>query len=240
MARLIILDTETTGFDPNEGHRIVEIGCVELIDMRQGESRQWYINPEREIPQEAIEIHGITNEKVQDSPLFANIAREFLEFLGEGQLAAHNASFDLRFLNAELERCGRPAIAPERAIDTVTLARRKFPGSPASLDALCKRFGIDNSQRTYHGALLDAHLLAEVYVELAGGAQFRLSFETAAPTTAGSAARRAQPPIPRPTRPRRSWPIPPDEEKLHAAYLEKLQKESGDCVWLRLEPPAVS
>ena len=168
--REIVLDTETTGLDPFSGHRIVEIGCVEMIGhIRTGNHFHSYLNPERDMPMEAQNIHGLSAEFLKDKPLFKTIARSFLEFIGDDPLIIHNAAFDLKFLNAELDRNGLPLIAMERAIDTVLMARQKFPGSPANLDALCKRFNIDTSARTKHGALLDAELLADVYLEFKGG-----------------------------------------------------------------------
>lgn len=233
MARLVVLDTETTGFSHAEGHRIVEIGCVELMDMRKGEARQWYVNPQREIPAEAIEVHGITNAMVADKPTFEQIAQELVAFLAEDTLVIHNAAFDMGFLNMELGLCGYRPMELARAIDTVPLARRKFPGVSASLDALCKRLGIDNSHRTLHGALLDAHLLAEVYVELTGGNQFRLDLAQgdASETRVWEEASALGPPI---QMPRRAWGVPADEEAAHGKFLELLQKESGGgCIWLR-------
>lgn len=170
--REIVLDTETTGFDPVKGDRLVEIGCVELMNhLPTGQTYHIYINPEREIPAEATAIHGITNEFVKDKPTFGEIVGEFMDFIGNDKLVIHNAEFDMKFLNAELKTFGFPSLDNRRAIDTVKIAREKFPGSPANLDALCRRFGIDNSSRTYHGALLDSQLLAEVYLELLGGRQ---------------------------------------------------------------------
>lgn len=196
--REIVLDTETTGLDPAR-NRIVEIACVELANhVPTGRNFHKYLNPEMEISAEAAAVHGITNEKVAKAPLFAEIAGEFVEFIGEAKLVIHNADFDMGFINAEFERVGFPKLPKARAIDTVHLARRKFPGAPASLDALCKRFEIDNSHRTLHGALLDANLLAEVYLELIGGRQARM--ELGAQKTnadiAVSAARQARAPRP--------------------------------------------
>lgn len=179
--RHIVLDTETTGLDPNSGHRIVEIGCVELINhIPSGKVFHHYLNPERDMPAEAEKIHGISAAFLADKPLFADVASDFLEFIAEDPLVIHNAGFDMAFLNAELKRYGATPLVPARAIDTVTIARRKFPGSPVSLDALCRRFSVDSSSRTYHGALLDARLLADVYLELSGGKQvgFDISFTT--------------------------------------------------------------
>jgi DNA polymerase-3 subunit epsilon len=170
--REIILDTETTGLDPKAGHRIVEIGCIELMNhMPTGTHFHRYLNPERDMPSEAAAVHGLTEAFLKDKPVFAEIAGELVDFLGDAQLVIHNADFDMAFLNAEFTRLGFPAIAAGRAVDTVTMARRKFPGQAVSLDALCQRFGVDNSKRTLHGALLDAQLLGEVYLELIGGRQ---------------------------------------------------------------------
>ena len=170
--REIVLDTETTGLDPASGHRVVEIGCVELINhIRTGNYYHTYLNPERDMPREAENVHGLSAIFLADKPLFATIAQSFLEFIDGDPLVIHNAAFDLKFLNAELDVVGLPLINFERAIDTVFMARKKFPGQPASLDSLCKRFAIDLSARTKHGALLDAELLAEVYLELRGGRQ---------------------------------------------------------------------
>jgi DNA polymerase III subunit epsilon len=173
--REIVLDTETTGLDPDSGHRVIEIGCVELIDhFPTGRSFQAYLNPERDMPPDAQRIHGITAEFLSDKPLFAHVAEEFLEFIGDAPLVIHNASFDLKFLNAELKRVSRKALDLARAIDTVDIARTKFPGARVSLDELCRRFSIDLSGRSLHGALLDAELTAQVYLELTGGRQKKL------------------------------------------------------------------
>src|SRR5690242_3568893 len=170
--REIVLDTETTGFDPLMGHRIVEIGCVEVINYIPTDNQlHLYINPERDMPPEAFAVHGLSEEFLRDKPVFAEICGQFLDFIGDSRLVIHNAEFDMRFINAELKRLGIPTLPMTRALDTVGMARRKFPGAPASLDALCRRFGIDNSNRTLHGALLDAQLLGEVYLELQGGRQ---------------------------------------------------------------------
>ena len=170
--REIVLDTETTGLSPKEGHRIIEIGALELINhMPSGKQLHLYINPEREIEEDAIRVHGITNDFLQDKPVFADVAQEFLDFIGEDVMVIHNASFDMGFINAELKRLGHSALPDNRAIDTLAMARRKFPGAQASLDALCRRFGIDNAHRDLHGALIDSDLLAEVYIELIGGRQ---------------------------------------------------------------------
>lgn len=170
--REIALDTETTGLSPKAGHRVVEIGCVEMINhIATGEVFHVYINPERDMPEEAFAVHGLSEDFLKDHPVFAKVAQDFLDFVGEDPLVIHNAAFDMGFLNAELERAGHTALPMTRAVDTVQMARKKFPGAQANLDALCKRFGIDNSNRELHGALLDARLLAEVYLELRGGRQ---------------------------------------------------------------------
>lgn len=170
--REIVLDTETTGLDPSTGDRIVEIGAIELIGhVPSGRTFHVYINPERSMPQEAFEVHGLGDEFLADKPRFSEIAQAFVDFVGGDPLVIHNASFDMKFLNAELNWAGLSQLAHEQAIDTLTIARQKFPGSPVSLDALCRRFGIDNSARTLHGALLDSEILADVYLELIGGRQ---------------------------------------------------------------------
>ena len=170
--REIVLDTETTGFDPEQGDRIVEIGAVELFNhLPTGKTYHQYINPERAMPQEAFEVHGLGDEFLADKPVFRDIAQAFLDFIGDAKLVIHNASFDMKFLNAELKWIDRPALPMDQAIDTLMIARKKFPGAPASLDALCRRFSIDNAARTLHGALLDSEILAEVYLELIGGRQ---------------------------------------------------------------------
>ncbi len=213
--REVVLDTETTGFKPQDGHRIVEIACVELVNhLPTGQQKQWYLNPERDVPEDAVRVHGLTTEFLAKFPVFGEVVGAVLEFLGDAPLVAHNASFDMAFLNAELKRLGLPALAASRAIDTVQLARQRFPGSPASLDALCKRFGIDNSSRTLHGALLDSTLLAEVYLELLGGRQTGFTLATA-PTAAPT--RHRTPRVPRPHAPS------PEEQAAHQALLGQLK-----------------
>ncbi len=173
--REIVLDTETTGLDPASGHRVVEIGCVELINhIRTGNYFHTYLNPERDMPREAENVHGLSAAFLSDKPLFKQVAQSFLEFIADSTLVIHNAAFDMKFINAELDAVGLPLVPFERAFDTVLMARKKFPGQPASLDALCKRFTIDLTARTKHGALLDAELLADVYLELRGGRQSTL------------------------------------------------------------------
>lgn len=214
--REVVLDTETTGLDPVAGHRIVEIGCIELANnMPTGEIFHEHLNPERDIPEQAVAIHGLTEDFLKDQPLFADIVDGFLEFIGTSTLVIHNAEFDLRFINAELERIERPPLKTYQVIDTVQLARRKFPGAQANLDALCQRFQIDNSDRTLHGALKDAHLLAEVYLQLIGGRQQDLGLATAnrQRDETGPSSRRP----PRPHEPTA------EEELAHAQFLEKLE-----------------
>jgi DNA polymerase III subunit epsilon len=173
--REIVFDTETTGLDPYQGHRLIEVGCIELLNrIPSGQTFHRYINPERDVPAEAFAIHGLSAEFLKDKPRFSEVAEELIAFIGEAPLVAHNASFDLNFINAELERAGQTAITRDRVIDTLLLARRKHPGSPNRLDDLCSRYSIDNSRRVKHGALLDAEILAEVYLELIGGRQAQL------------------------------------------------------------------
>ena len=175
MAREIVLDTETTGIDHRRGHRLIEIGCVELEDLLPtGRTFHRYVNPEREIEPDAIRVHGITNEMVADKPVFEKISAELLIFVGDARLIAHNAAFDRGFVHMELERIQQPVWAESQWFDTLELARKKVPGQPNSLDALCKRFNISLAERDKHGALLDARLLAEVYLELSGGKERRL------------------------------------------------------------------
>jgi DNA polymerase-3 subunit epsilon len=182
--REVVLDTETTGTDVGAGDRIVEIGAVELINhIPTGRSFHAYVNPQRSMPQGAFAVHGLSDAFLADKPRFAAVAGEFEEFLEDSRLVIHNAAFDIAFLNAELGRIGRPALGMGRVLDTLTMARRKHPGAPASLDALCARYGIDNSRRTKHGALLDAEILAEVYIELIGGKQADLGLAIVRPET---------------------------------------------------------
>ena len=174
--REIVLDTETTGFNPEEGHRLIEIGAVEVVNkVPTGRTYHQYINPERDIPADATAVHGITDEKVKDEPVFAEIYTDMIEFIGDGIIVAHNAEFDMNFINYELKKVGHPSYPKTQVVDSLAIARAKFPGSPASLDALCRRYGIDLSERDFHGALLDAQLLADVYLELMGGRQHGLS-----------------------------------------------------------------
>ena len=214
--REVVLDTETTGLDPRSGHRIVEIGCVELINhMATGKHFHKYLNPERDIPEQASVIHGLTEEFLSSQPVFADIAEEFEAFIGDSTLVIHNAEFDLGFINAEREKISQPPIASNLAIDTVSLARRKFPGAQANLDALCRRFKIDNSDRSLHGALKDARLLAEVYLELIGGRQQNLGLSVEERKIVEAAKKNRRPPRPH---------APTDAEQLaHAQFIEKLE-----------------
>lgn len=195
--REVVLDTETTGLDAHSGDRVVEIGCVELINhIPTGETFHTYLNPERSMPEGAFRIHGLSEEFLADKPLFASIAGTFVDFIGEAPLVIHNAEFDVKFLNAELARLDIAPIPMSRTIDTVKMARQRFPGAQANLDALCRRFGIDNSKRDKHGALLDAELLAAVYLELLGGRQAGLMLGVEVSVTTLEIRRIARPPRP--------------------------------------------
>ena len=175
--REIVFDTETTGLDPVVGHRVVEIGCVELFNgIPTGKTFHEYLDPQRDMPEEAFAVHGLSSEFLSGKPLFRDVVDAFCAFIEDAKLVAHNAEFDFRFLSHELVALGRPPLDPERMVDTLALARRRHPGSPISLDALCSRYGIDNARRTKHGALLDAEILAEIYAELNGGRQTTLVF----------------------------------------------------------------
>jgi DNA polymerase III subunit epsilon len=186
--REIVLDTETTGLDPLTGDRVVEIGCIELFNrIPTGQTFHRYINPERDMPASAFEVHGLSTDFLKDKPPFAEVAEDFLGFVGDAALVIHNASFDAAFLNSELERVGKPLITRDRLVDTLLLARRRHPGASNRLDDLCARYSIDNTRRTKHGALLDAELLAEVYIELTGARQAALGLEL---VTADTAAER--------------------------------------------------
>lgn len=224
--REIVLDTETTGFDPLTGHRIVEIGCVELFNhLPTGKVYHQYVNPERDMPEEAFKVHGLSEQFLSDKPVFAEIVADFLEFLGDAVLVIHNAEFDMRFINAELNRLGFPPLPMSRAIDTVAMARKKYPGAQASLDALCRRFEIDNTHRSFHGALLDSELLAEVYLQLIGGRQpgFELGLGPGGQDRANAARKNRVRRDPRPHAPSA------DELAAHAAFVAKLKKP----LWLR-------
>lgn len=215
--REIALDTETTGLDPKAGHRMVEIGCVELWGrIRTGKVFHSYLNPERDVPPDAERIHGLSNAFLADKPKFSAKAKELVEFLGDSPLVIHNAEFDMKFLNYQLAGLGFPIIPMERTIDTVKIARKKFPGSPANLDALCRRYNVDLSGRKHHGALLDAELLSEVYLELMGGRQEGLALQASSASVAQAAAQRE-------VRPARDFPVPAEELAAHEAFLANLK-----------------
>lgn len=238
MAREIALDTETTGIDPDEGHRIVEIGCVEMVNrVKTGHVFHVYLNPERDVPEESVRVHGLTADFLADKPKFAEQAFQFLAFLGDSPLVIHNAAFDMRFLNAELSRAKLPLIDDERAVDTVLIARKMFPGAPASLDALCRRFGVDLSARTKHGALLDADLLADVYLELMGGRQSTLELMESAATTVTMET--VMETASRLTIPERQFPPSIEERAAHRAFIEKkLKHPVWAQFWLKEDPAA--
>ncbi|MFW5926789.1 MAG: DNA polymerase III subunit epsilon [Wenzhouxiangella sp.] len=228
--RQIVLDTETTGLEPEEGHRIIEIGCLEMIERRlTGRDFHVYINPERSVESGALEVHGITNEFLSDKPRFVDVADDFIEFIREGELIIHNASFDVGFLNAELARLKEPTRVEEHAaiLDTLALARELHPGQRVSLDALCKRYEVDNSGRDLHGALLDAELLAEVYLAMTGG-QVDLAFEMATDSAPGAtAALRAEVDHSRLI----VREADAGELEAHRARLEAIRESSGKCIW---------
>jgi DNA polymerase III subunit epsilon len=232
--REIILDTETTGLDPASGDRIVEIGGVELLN-RFPTSRSFhvYINPERPMPPDAEKVHGLSDVFLADKPRFAEHAEAFLSFVGDATLIIHNASFDIGFLNAELTRAGHPPLRFDRVVDTLALARRKHPGAPNSLDALCARYGIDNSNRVKHGALLDAELLAEIYIELTEGRQSGLSFEIEGVADGSFADAAQRPALQRPA------PLAPllsaGERAGHAAFIVTLGEKA---IWREYFEPA--
>lgn len=230
MLREIVLDTETTGLDARKGDRLIELGCVELANrIPTGREFHAFINPERDVPAEAQAVHGISTDFLKDKPIFSAVARDFLEFIGESTLVIHNANFDIGFLNMELERIGGPALTMDRVVDTLALAKRKHPAGPNNLDALCKRYGIDNSKRTKHGALMDSLLLAGVYVELLGERQTSLVLsrgeESRAQIVTRSRTRRAA---------QREAPLParltPELEAAHRAFVDTL---GANAAWKR-------
>jgi DNA polymerase-3 subunit epsilon len=226
--REIVFDTETTGLNPAGGDRMVEIGCVEIFNrVETGRHFHAYFNPEREMPSDAEAVHGLSAIFLSDKPRFPERAEELLEFIGESPLVAHNASFDFGFLNHELQRCGRPAVCTSRMVDTLTLARARHPGAKHSLDALCMRFGIDRSHRVKHGALLDAQLLAQVYVELTGGRQIGLGL--VAETSGVSVSAAARPVLVREPRPARPHFAAVEELERHRAFIARLV----DPLWAR-------
>ena len=227
--REIVLDTETTGLDPTTGDRIVEIGAVELLNhLPTGKTFHKYLNPERNMPEEAQAVHGLTEEFLKDKPVFSQIVDDFLTFIKDSKLVIHNASFDMKFINAELELVGKTTLPTDIAIDTLGIARKKYPGSPASLDALCRRFNIDNSARTLHGALLDSEILAEVYLELIGGRQpdFGLSDASNTDETKVEEQRKVfNRPQPLKTR------LTAKEQEAHKAFVQKLGESA---MWNKL------
>jgi DNA polymerase III subunit epsilon len=217
--RELVMDTETTGLDCRNGDRLVEIACIEVVNyIPTGRTYHQYINPQRDMPQEAFAVHGLSAKFLADKPVFADVVDDFLDFLGDAKMVFHNASFDMGFINMELDRAARGIVPPHRIIDTLALARRKHPGGPNSLDALCKRYGIDNSSRTLHGALLDAQLLAEVYLQLSGGQQpvFDLSLANATEIRTDAGAPILVRPQPLPSN------LAESELAAHAAFIEGL------------------
>ena len=224
--REIVLDTETTGLDPNDGHRIIELCCVELIGhLPTGRVFHTLIQPERDIPEDSVRVHGLSADKLVDAPVFASVAEDFLSFVADAPLVIHNAEFDMKFLNSELSRAGKPLLTVERGIDTIALAKKRFPGARYSLDELCRRFNIDLSVRTKHGARIDAELLAEVYLELLGGRQVRLALapgDSVAPRIEQAAR------IPRPRPVPLAERITALERELHARFVAALD---GDVIW---------
>lgn len=220
--REIIFDTETTGFDPFAGDRLIEIGALEMEHkVLTGRQFHFYINPENKIVSEgAFRVHGLDNEFLKDKPLFSHIAKDFIDFVAEGQLVAHNADFDMKFINWELQNAGFSSFPKDKFTDTLALARHKFPGAQNSLDALCRRFDINNSHRTLHGALLDSEILAEVYIELIGGKQTGLEFVSRTNNNQITMAKKS--------RPRRQAYQPPTEERAHADFIKTLKKP----IWL--------
>jgi DNA polymerase-3 subunit epsilon len=226
MLREIVLDTETTGVDAAKGDRVIEIGCVELVNhVPSGRSYHCYLNPERAVSEGAFNVHGLSDAFLADKPRFAEIAGEFTDFIGDARLVIHNAAFDVGFLNAEFARIGQGPLAGDRVLDTLSMARRKHPGASNSLDALCQRYGIDNSRRTRHGALLDAEILAEVYIELIGGKQTHLRLGDARSPEPGIAQSRIE-------RPERTEPVPAvlREQDIRAHELFSAQMANGG-IW---------
>ena len=243
--RQIVLDTETTGLDPAQGHRVIEIGCIELMNRRQTDQRfHAYLQPDRAIDEEAVRVHGITSDFLKSQPRFADIADEFLNFVRDAELIIHNAPFDLGFLNHELRLCGRGQIALEQLCaveDTLQLARQRHPGQRNSLDALCKRYNIDNSQRTLHGALLDAEILADVYLAMTRQQSSMFDPGAAALAEAAGNGNARRPAWSRNRQPLSVIRADAEEMATHARYLELLDKSSGGpCVWRRLETAAKS
>ena len=234
MLREIVMDTETTGLDAKKGDRLIEIGCIELVNrIPSGREYHQYINPDgRDVHPDAERVHGISAASLADKPKFADIAEAFVQFLGDdGALVIHNANFDMGFINMELDRIGRPAVTPDRVIDTLAMARRKHPAGPNTLDALCKRYGIDTSKRVKHGALLDSSLLADMYVELLGERQATLGLARSSSEAGANVVffGKAKPrPKPLPSR------LSPEDEAAHATFVETL---GPNAIWRRYLPP---
>jgi DNA polymerase III subunit epsilon len=231
MLREVVVDTETTGLDFANGDRVIEIGCVEIVNrIPTGREFHRYLNPDRDVEEDALAVHGLSRDFLKDKPLFQDIADEWLAFLGDAPIVMHNASFDIGFLNAELQRVPKPPLTPERVVDTLLLARRRHPAGPNSLDALCKRYGIDNSERSKHGALLDSLLLARVYVELLGERQATLGLggEVGSEATIHANARAAKA-RPEPLAARLSE----DAERAHREFVKTL---GAHALWLRYPP----
>jgi len=231
----IILDTETTGLDPEKGDRLVEIGCVELANsVPTGRTFHVYLDPERDVPEDAVRIHGLTRDFLKGKPKFSEVAADLVAFLGQATIVIHNAEFDMKFINSELRRCELPPIAMDRVIDTLPMARRKHLGASNTLDALCARYKVDNSKRTKHGALLDAELLADVYVELCGGRQKALVLDAAVKQSAAIVVQGQESYItarPQPLGPLINW----EEAAAHASAAASLGEKS---LWLKYEPVA--
>ena len=229
MSRELVLDTETTGLDPKDGHRVIELACVELVNfIPTGTSWHWYFNPERDVPKAATDVHGLTAQFLADKPLFGDVVQEIAGLLCDAHLVIHNAPFDVGFLNHEFGRLGIPPLSMDRVTDTLALARRKHPGSPNNLDALCRRYGIDNSNRTKHGALLDSELLADVYLRLIGAEQAGLNFASKAASDTVEAETTAQ------TRPAPLPPLlTPEEEAAHTAFVATLGEKA---IWTQYLP----
>ena len=230
LIREVVLDTETTGLDPKNGHRIIEIGCVELINhLPTGRHFHRYINPQRDVEPEASKVSGLTTEFLKSHPIFVKVVDEFLEFIGDDVLVIHNASFDMGFINAELDRLCRPLIPQSRAIDTLKIARQKFPGSPVSLDALCRRFAVDLSSRTKHGALIDSELLAQVYLELIGDRQKSMTLQSKEEGGFGSITSNDLLNRQRPYRASRNFQVPPQDLVKHQEFISHIK----DALWLK-------
>lgn len=231
--REIVLDTETTGLDPDNGDRLIELGCIEIINrIPTGREFHRYLNPEREIHPDAVSVHGLTSAFLTDKPRFADVADDFLSFIGDAPLVAHNGVFDLSFINAELGRASRPPLSADRVVDTLALARRRHPAGPNSLDALCKRYGIDKSGRTKHGALLDSTLLANVYVELLGERQATLGLGGAGIEPGETHAYLGRSPAKQ-----RPTPLPSRlSQAAEAAHREFVKKLGPAALWLRFQP----